>query len=211
MGGVVEDLDHLKRVYSSLKEFSVNLSYNLYSTYTSLKPFSVDDGKFIKKNDNEYLKLASIETFNTPNYRLVIDNDIKTMLLAPPEAIKTIPMSFDIAIASCEKIIPLNFDDNNRGYQFNFKKALDSEIISMTLIFNKRTFYLSRVVVFYKNVALNDPNVSSDPRLEIVYSDMSINLLIAQNYFDINRFVSYKSKEPTPINEYTNYSLYNAL
>lgn len=208
---VISDLENLKKVYSSLSEFSVAIEYNLYPTYTSLKPYSSDKGQFIKKGENDYLRIASVETYNTSKYRLVIDNESKTILIASPNLIKVIPMSFDIAVSSCEKILPIDFDKNVRGYLFHFKKDVKNEIVSITLLFNKKSYLLSRVVLFYKDVELNTEGVSNNPRVDIIYSAMSKKLEIAQNYFNIENFIFYGPNGPIAAKEYRDYTIFNTV
>jgi hypothetical protein len=205
--GVIEDLLAIKKVYANLYNYSVELTYNLYTERKSSVPYSSDKGTFVRNYENEYLKVADIENYNTPEFKLTIDNELKNILVFPPGKQKLSPVNFTIADKMCQYVRPIRINENLRGYFFSLNYLADEEIEGITLIFNVKSFFINKVLLFYRTNIQKIEDLGDRPKLEIIYSGYNTKPEISNNFFKLNRFVSGKGESISLTSWFNNYQV----
>jgi hypothetical protein len=204
--GVKEDMSAIQQKYESMKNYSMDMTYNLYSSFITMQIHSTEKGFFLHTVDNEYLKISNMENFTTPEYSLVIDNSGKVMLLRAAVKKSLSPINMDIGMEMVANVLPLEFEKGLRGYQFVFKTNVSIETDAITVIFDK-SYIITKIILFYRYTGLKDPDISPKPRLEIIYSNLQVNPKYDESIFEIGKYVKKVNNNAIPTDLYKSFQL----
>lgn len=168
------DLIQMMKVSRNQKNFSTEISYTLFQTYLSKVPYSNESGKLIRGDGMEYFQVSSAETFVSPSISLTVDNEIKTITLMDGRNLtELLPVSPEIVFSTCRSIRRLLRNDSQQGYMIFFKKGNNIEMSKMSVIFNKESFEISEITLYYSYPALQDYGIDTNPKMKILYSGFS--------------------------------------
>lgn len=202
-----DDFRQIAHAYETLEIWSVSIKYALFSTYSCLNPQVTEQGLYIKKGQCEYLKVASIENITSPTFGLMADNEARTLSVFTPAGKSLNPLNPELALRMCEKVTPVEAKDGSRGYYFLFRNDADPELAGISILFNDKTWLVTRVVMFYKSNLLNDRSLSDKPRMEITYQNYNLRPQLAEGFFTLKRYVKGMGEKMQGQQEYEGYSV----
>lgn len=212
---IKEKLKKVNDTYTSMNNFSMNVTYNLYPTYKSTVPSDIYKGYYKKVKTNIHSHLLGIETIQSEKIRIVIDSSDKLMLLANPvltSKVALVSFNLDSALALCSRV-ELKQDQADEDV---FKLLFDdeeSEFSSILICIDKKQNLIKKLTLFYNTaVPLNNEDENSakeKPRVDIIYSDVNTKATAAKNEFSESNYFSMLKGKYVPAKQYEKYKIIN--
>lgn len=209
-----QDILKINETYSSIKDLSMDITYTVFPSSKSKVALETHTGCFKQHGDMKYSRLKEVEAVHNNNYSLVIDNEDKLIVVANPAKsnMSEITMiDLDKSLSQCASIDFLGTIGSLSGYKLMFKQNVVSEYDAVELYFNKKSFFVEKLVIYYRQkVKLNeeDPNAVKDkPRLEIVFSNTNLKTIADITLFSEERFIEKKKGKYYPTSAYNSYQL----
>lgn len=209
-----QDILKINETYTSLEDLSMDITYTLFPSAKSKVPAETHAGCFKQHGIMKYSKVKDIEAVHNKNYSLVIDNDDKLIVVANPakfSASKITMLDLEKSLSLCSSVEFIGTTGNQSGYKLVFKQNAPSEYDAVELYFNKKTFLVEKLVMYYRQtIKLNeeDPNSAKDkPRLEIAFSNASLKKITDISFFLEEKFIEKKKGKYYTASAYNSYQL----
>lgn len=209
------DLNKVNLAYSQAKAISMNIEYNLFSSYTATTAYESSKGKFIRQNTSYYSELLGITTVQNTKHKITVSQAEKSLILSNPTPSNSnpSPVALDSILKICSNIKVVDLGEGKRIYQLSFStlEFFDYERIDIQLGSNQ---LIEKFVLYFRHAVVLDESdqrlKKEKPRLEITYSAITLNPEVDANLFSEKKYVVALGKngfQPTPA--YTTYQFYN--
>jgi hypothetical protein len=214
-----DDLAKINNAYLTVKEFSMDIDYKVYSDNSFAVPLETQHSFLYKKDDCQYTTWEDNLILVTSDYSILIDTTEREILVSKSEkfdAGRLTMLNFDSL--SKNKNITVNFEKVNAEvahYKIVFSNRVVSEYDEMDIYFNVKTFFLDKLGLLYRrSIPLKESDPKSKfvkPRLEIQFALMNLHPKFRPNLFSEKRFFKKENGKLEVSNEYKEYQLINHL
>lgn len=210
------DFARINQAYANSKKLKMDVSYALFSSYTSTTAFENEKGVFMKQNNSIYTELLGITSLSNSNVSLTIDANEKTMVVADPASKKaTMPgeVDLDTLLKICSSIECIDYEGNTKFYKLHFDKSSFFQYNAIDIYFDKQTNLLSKLVLYFRVETdldeTDNVHVKDRPRLEITYSSIDTAPVFEAGQFSESRYIRMSGKKITCTSSYASYHLIN--
>jgi hypothetical protein len=200
--------------YAKASTMSMQVQYNLFTDYTGTIPFESSAGKFIKQGNNYYSSLLGVTTIQNNKLKLSVSENEKTIIVSSPvtaEKAPSLPL-IDSMLARCSSSEVKLMENGDKNYILHFEKSAFSEFDRIEIEINADHF-VSRLRLFYRQaITLDETNSSlkkDKPRLEISYSSITTNPVIAADQFSEKSYISANGNKIALTASFATYRLLN--
>ncbi len=206
---VVRYLQKVNNAYSHATSLQFSIQYNVYSSASSVAPVETTRGMFYKKELSYAWIMDGQHVVQNKKYFITADKDNQSILVGNPvtRSAAFLPVALDslIQFASDYRMADKGSD---KEIQFTFKQGLDN-VSGIDLRINSASGFISRLVLYYNNFvdSESDPLVSSSPRLEMIFTEISAGHQIADTLFSEKPFFSVKEGKIVLANDFRDYFL----
>jgi hypothetical protein len=211
---VKQDLMKINEVYSTITNLSMEINYSVFSSAQSNVALETHTGIFKQHDGMFYSRLKEVESLHNKNCSVVIDNEDKMIVVANPtksDVSKITLIDMDKSLKTCSSVETIVSKGNQAGYKFVYKQNVVSEYDAIELYFNKKTFLIEKMVMYYRqkqNLKENEPDaIKEKPRLEIVFFNTNLKTVTDVSFFSEARFVEKRKGKYFPVNAYNQYQL----
>jgi len=138
----------------------------------------------------------------------VINNDVDFNNNLQDDLIK----NMENTLKYCSKIEFKEISKTSAEYIFNIAEA--SEYSMIKLVFNRKSYFIESLELFYANeqdIDYNKEGTKVKPRMLISYSDIKTNPVFDENTFSYLRFLKKKDGRLVCKEEYIGYTLFTQL
>ena len=199
----------------------MKVSYKLFPDYFATTPMTIELGDYKKQKKAVYYKLGSFETIQCDKYNLVVDHNQKSINVL--EVINNdvdfnnnlqddLIKNMENTLKYCSKIEFKEISKTSAEYIFNIAEA--SEYSMIKLVFNRKSYFIESLELFYANeqdIDYNKEGTKVKPRMLISYSDIKTNPVFDENTFSYLRFLKKKDGRLVCKEEYIGYTLFTQL
>lgn len=168
-------MGQIEQFYIAHPYIDQEVTYSLYSDFTSTIPYAIEKGVYIRSMEASYSQLASIESLTTKTLSIGVDHDEKVVMISNTISIPATDPSAIIRsqIPSGATVYVAYVSDR---YGEIVCQAEFGEIEEARIVYNLKTFQPLRILLTYRRtIQLSDeadsPFVS--PRMEIEYTRTS--------------------------------------
>ncbi|MDY8138482.1 hypothetical protein [Aquimarina sp. 2201CG5-10] len=190
-----EIINKVKQFYDTQLSYNIEVDYTLYEDYKSSKTMESYKGVIAKEQESFYTKIHQTETLITPSDFIKVNHEEKAMIYGVSEKEKQ------------QKIAGLNIEELLQNFQKAEIQEEDSlyriELTSTPITgspygtaileINKKDFSLIRQTLFFlQKVPLQTESGKqrlTNPRLEIVFNNFSIDNTTYRNNFELTSYV----------------------
>gem|GEM_PF-4764260 len=207
------DFTLVDKAYRSASSLSMQVAYNLYATHESAVLHSKQKGFYKKKGKLQLAEVAGVETLWKENMTVVCDKNNRLIVLANP--VKTINQAFQLDIDTLLKLCSkVSYDETaaQKKYRLEFAKTPYSEYTAIEVSINKSSWMVDKLVLFYRQARALDvskPQHKTQPRLEIVYSEVKKDIELSSEEFSENRYIETKRGKTVCADAYSAYRFVN--
>jgi hypothetical protein len=209
------DFRAVNAAYINTHQVQMDVTYTLFSGYTSTAAFETDRGVFMKQGNNTYSELLGIVSLSNSNATVTLDSNEQTIVVTdPPDKNHTDPslVNLDSILKLCSSVEYKELGELNY-YRLRFDGVTFFEYNAIEVYIDRKTNFLSRLTLYFRmEVDLDEEGdaCSKDkPRLEIVYSNINTAPQFAARQFSETKFIGIKGKTITASPAYSNYHLIN--
>jgi hypothetical protein len=201
------DITKINKAYTDLLSFSENITYTLYSDFTSLIPNSTEKGVLVKSGNNQYMKISSTEIITAENYQLVIESDNKIIMYGnkPAASKETNAVDLDKTLKLCNTVTLLEINGKDKGYKFEFAKGTFDEYAAVSVWFDTTNYLLSKITLYYNSTPEEYEGLTTKPRMDITYSDISVTVSLPSSTFAVETYLSEVNGTVMLNDKYQNY------
>jgi hypothetical protein len=211
-----EDIQKINDVFSSPNGISVDLTYNIYKSYTGSALLQTEKASVSKLGNLQLYSISGLYILNNEKYNIVINENDEMIMVN------------QAAIQNAKKMIPVDLDSGLKGFtSVEFKKISGNlfcyhlkpkgtEYQEVDIYFEPGTFITKKMVLFHR-AAMNLENTGNDetknkekPRLEIVFNSISTQKLDPYIFSETN-YVTVKGNDVHALPKYSHYRLINNL
>lgn len=191
-----EDFRKVNAAYSKHQSLSMNVTYTLYSNYSSTVAHDKQKGVYMRQGDKYYSRLLGVETMNNGKTIIVTDHNDKVMLVAdPPQTQKSpTPLDIDSMLATCGETKYSETKAGQKVYSMSFDKRKYLEYSKVDIYINSQTWLIDKIVLYYREQVSLDPDndnaLKEAPRVEITYSSVITNPAFDKEQFSENKFIA---------------------
>lgn len=210
-----EDFVRVNQVYEKNKQLFFQTEYRAFKSTEEDKPLHIEIGMFYRNNDLNYQKIGAIESIKTKDYYLMVDHEESRMAILNSVSFKNevqtpLEMLQEANLLDyCEVIA---FQKEEEGQTSYLIKPSISEYESIKIILNSKTFFIEKLILFYKNEQdLEDDGLLAKPRLEIIFKDINTNPDFPTEIFTYNNFLTRERGKLSCKSQYSHYTLENHL
>jgi hypothetical protein len=210
----VADFRKVNEAYTKATSLSMDISYKLFSNYSTASAYESSIGKYIKQNNNYYSELLGIVTMQNAKHKVTINEAQKSLILSNPQQANQSPspVMLDSMLKFCSKVESTDLGEGKKLYKLHFttKSGFEYERIDLEI---GSLWMLNRIVLYYRNaVVLNDADKSlqkEKPRLEIVYSAVNLHPTISSDQFSEKKYIVQSGKTFKAATAYASYRFLN--
>jgi hypothetical protein len=171
----VDIINSVNATYAKMTTIMVTSRFDLYANHTTTKVYETKTGVYRKKDGQSSYKIAGMEKFDSPKYRILANHDQK-MLMVQPNNTGTNPSDKPSLSMDTETAKILSNTDNatveDKGSYWIISilpKIGDTEKNSIWV--EKSSYLITKMVSYYRKAKNLDPNdkktTPEKPRLEI--------------------------------------------
>ncbi len=214
-----EDFEKINKAYAKHSTISMQVTYDLYRNKVDKTVLQSQQGEF-KRSGNLYCsRIGTVQTLDTEKYKLILDEEDKNITLlgkdnsTPEEAnrMDVFSMNFDRLLAMCSKVVFKAENESQNSYVLSFE---NDEYDEMKLVFNKKTFFLEKMLLFYsqaQNMEGEKEDLKEKPRLEITYSNIKLDVRFPENEFSYDKYLIKKDGKLVGKAGYKEYTINDQL
>lgn len=209
-----------KKVNDSFDQniFSVKMTYNFYKQSGDLKPDEIKQGMFCKNGETSYSNINGIESVRTKNSTISIQQEDKILVISNSvnkNSSSAVSLTPDSLLRFCSSILRTEVSTDLIKYELVFNNKVDLEFSKMDVIIDKKTFMLSKIVMYYPELEFPseenpDQMETLNPKMEVIYKnykniiDVNSALFLEANYVELVSPKKYKG-----VGKYSQYKIYN--
>lgn len=195
---------------------SVNMTYKFYKQFDDAKPNETKTGRYFKKGESSYSKIADIESIRTKNCIISIQPEEK-ILVVSNAAKKDASMSLspDSLLQYCSSINRTETTPGYVKYELVFSKTSNVEFDKIDVVIEKKSATLSKIAMYYRAQIIPSENEADkteylQPKFEVLYSGYSNNVSLDPSLFTEEHYVKLISaKTYKGVGKYISYKIYN--
>ena len=193
------DILRINDAYSKFSNMSMEITYKVFLNQTTTTPYEIETGSYKQNGNLRYSKLKQIESLQNNNYLVVVDNDVKRIVVGNPvkfNPAKITLLNLDSALSKCSAVNYITGNSEQGGYSMVFKSNIVSEFDKVELYFNKKTYIVEKITFFYRQkirLATEENAVADRPKLEISFSKFNFTKNEDVAFFSEKKFIE-KSK-----------------
>jgi hypothetical protein len=207
------DILRINDAYSKFTNMSMDITYRVFLNQTSTLPYETETGFYRQNGNLRYNKLKQIESLQNSNYLIVVDNELKRIVVGNPvkfDPAKITLLNLDSALSKCSSVNYINVNALQGGYSMIFKSTIVSEFEKVELYFNKKTYVVEKMVFFYRQkirLATEENAVAERPKLEISFSQFSFEKLEDATFFSEKKFIEKNKGNYIAASSYNGYKI----
>jgi hypothetical protein len=209
-----KDAENMNVFYEKHKKISSKIEYTMYENYTTNEIYQKELGYMEKSGKNTYMKLGEVETINTDDYTLVVDNENKSVSLLPKKtgfmpSNGSITASIDSIKKFCSSYAFNKESNKLNSYTFIMQKYYPS-YSKIKVFFNSSTFFSEKVILYCSEEDISKEGSHAKmakARLEVNYIETNLNPKFTESNCSYERYLIKSGKKYTLKPEYKNYSL----
>lgn len=203
------DVNKINQAYSNLKSISLSVAYKYYANYQTDKVKEVKTGTLKSQGHRVFSTIGNTEMIQDDKRALIIDKKNK-FITVNGNVNYTNPISqfgsIDSVLKFASSVKSVAPSETTRGYELQLEK---SEIASLTIIFNKKSYMIQKIIVKYKKDIL--AGLKEAPKVEIEYSNIKLNEPLPSDLFSTGKYVQYtSSRRLVPTKPYQNFIILNS-
>jgi hypothetical protein len=192
----------------------VQVDYVMYQDYTTSTVFQKSKAFFKKLNNSTYVQIENMESINTKDYSLVVDNENKSISLLPKKTtweqdIKNFTVNLEDIKLSCDKYYFNKEDDNSFSYTFEMKDEFP-EYEKIKVVFNSNSYCIEKIIMLYAESDISENNEApkmAKPRIEINYTKVDTKPGFKESDLTYEKFLIKTGSKYSLKPEYQKYSL----
>ncbi len=207
----VTDFVKVNETYKQ-ENLSMDIVYRMFDTYTGTEPAMQMKGYFHKREGAIHSVLMGIETLQNDQYKIVMDNTNKTMLLTAPDSLSkksTSGVNIQQALTVCTTVQYLE-KEQEKIYKLFFKKGF--EYNEMDIHIAGKSFFIRQLDLFFEapvNLKGEKEGPKAKPRAEISYSNVKKKPGGKPADFYTATYMTLQNKQPAPSKKYAGYKFLN--
>jgi hypothetical protein len=206
-----EDFSRIEKVYENAGALNIYANYLLYTGYSSGTLVEQQKSHFHMSGLTTYTRMGDIETVLSPNSTVIVDHSEKTIMLSPPSAKGKIKKKYgfniDSVLQKYKSVDYAKMSSNEAAYTLTFQTG---QFESIKMYFNTSSYFLTKVILYYRDAIDEKPFNGSRPRMEIQYDLTREESAEAEKYSEKKFFIIVKGKY-TLRPEYKKYRFFNSL
>lgn len=189
---VAADLKKVHTYYSANPNLSMDTYYLAFEEHNSTAPKEASYGSMVRTPTSYYTKMLRVETLNTKNMIIVVDNEEKSVVVGDQGKWVNEPMIIpvDSLLLICSDIEVLNNGPNERKYSLFFDDADFSEYDQIDFCIDTKNNRFTKLILYYNaamNITGNYYGEDRQPRLEVQFKNyrttiQNTGLLDQKNY-----------------------------
>jgi len=211
-----EDIKKVNESYVKHKDLSMGITYNVFAAYDDNVPMETSAGSYNQHGNARYNRLNEIESVQNSDFSLVIDHDEKMIVIGNPIKFnpgKIMLLDLDSALSMYSSVKYIDNNVSQKGYSMVFKPTAASEYDKVDMYFNAKTYLVERMVFYYRDkVQLKKTNQDAPeekPKLEIIFSKISVEPVSDFKFYSAGRFVDKKNGKYVGVGECSSYKVIN--
>lgn len=206
-----EDFSRIEKAYENAGALNIYISYLLYSGENSTTLVEQQKSQVCMGGSTTYTKMANIETILGPNSTVIVDHDEKTIMLSPPSAKGRIKKKYgfnlDSVLHKYKSVVYSKESTAEAAYTLTFSYG---QFQAIKMVFNTSSYFLTKVILYYREGIDEKPFNGARPRMEINYNLSREQSFEAEKYGEKKFFIINKGKY-TLKPEYSKYRFMNSL
>ncbi len=212
---IEEVFQKVKETYESKSKYAFNVKYELFKDHQTIEVTEFYTGKVIKDQGELYSKIKNTEFIQLNEAYLKINHDEKAMLYTEQALNEQTHQLVDLTafLSYFEKTsVSLNKDIyicelTSKNISLLPYSKVVTYINADDFTIKKQLLYLLNPSVFKES---NGKSVTSNPRLEITFSNFNSQNINSANTFSLLKYISISNNEIKPSNNLKAYQLINA-
>ncbi|WP_299254018.1 hypothetical protein [uncultured Aquimarina sp.] len=187
-------IQKVKDAYEKQSQYNVNVDYTLYDGYEGSSVLESYAGVMVRNNENFYSKIHHTESLQTEKHYVRINHDEKAVMFGMMKAKDKKMAGLNL------EILFQNFDSaiiKEKGSVYKIEMMAppvsQSPYGKAFLIINKNDYSIKKQTLFFSSkIPVKNPNGGerlTNPRLEVVFTNFSLNNDLYTGKFDISLYV----------------------
>lgn len=185
----------VKDHYETQAQYNVAVKYAMYDGYEGALVLETYDGVLVKNNNDFYSKIYNTESLQLASHFVKVNHDEKALLYGKVngESKKNNGLNLEILFQNFNKAI---VKEKEASYLIEMMapEISQSPYGKAILEINKSDYSLKKQVLFFSNTipvkTQNGGEKFTNPRLEVVFSNFSVNNDQYKSKFNLSSFVS---------------------
>lgn len=203
-----EELIRVVKANRELADFSVDLRYMLFPSYSTHLPYSDYSGQYARSGKDQYLQIGEMITVSAQKTKIIVEKETETMFLLDYAEESLISLSPGILVNTCSAILPMEgLGEQQHGYILFFRSDADPNIQAMSFVFNPSTYMIEKVSMFYRTESLKEYGYNTKPRIEIRYTNYHIPGNIPAKVFSPDMYYTTKGGNTIGTGEYAGFKI----
>ncbi len=220
-----KDLDQMRRQYEQIDAFELHLAYLAYEDHQSSKVQDQTEAVYIKKGNQYYTRVYSVETLVNERYVIALDHTEKLFMIdRRPKDGSKVEMNtdglgnvIDELAAKIEQGGPViarkEYAESPGGLATHTIWFNQGPYTKQEITYKKSSYLLQKNTVYFREEQeMEEGKPLTKPRLEMVYRKFDESPALSPDFFSEERFVSIVPNKSLKLKlKYTGYQVINHL
>lgn len=210
-----DDFARINQAYLRATQFAMNVTYRYYANHTSNRVLESSSGFIRRSGDRLASKQFGLEVVNTDWCKVSVDSESKAIFISDPDSLSrlnVVAVKIDSVLQLCRGVRYARVSDGQGRYTLQLPRP--SELESVEIYFNFRTFFIERLSLHYRPRMLpgsaGQDSVVEAPRIEVEYQGITLQPRFDQGTFSADRFVTVRDGNLAPVGEYADYQCFDS-
>jgi hypothetical protein len=207
------DISNVNKFYKESKSISMKMRYRVFADYTSSIAVEEYSGSYKSSGNYFFSEIMGIISVQDEKSQVAIHKDEKIIMLSKVDSIQKRSFSItqmDQLLKLYTKVVYAGEQSGNKVYTFTFDSK-KSDCSSMKVFIENESWYVTKIILYYndKNMYYAENKKHPNPRLEIIFTEVTANKNIPVSEFNTSRYVSLSNGTYSLASPYKNYRLIN--
>ncbi len=187
-----EDLIKVNNQFDE-ERYSLNVSYEVFKSYDNNNVFYSTNGKMYKNGIEHYQEIGELEIIRNKDYTLSVDHESRVIFILGAAYAEMGDQQEKVldpvknALKYCSKH---EFIDESNALAGYFLWPEGSEYEKLKFIFNKESFVLKEITLFFKETeGFEDSSTTIQPKMKIKIDDYNRTPDFPEHCFTYNNFL----------------------
>jgi hypothetical protein len=185
---VKSEIMKINQSYTKTKQYSMEVTYNVYNNYSSQKLFEQSKGYFIRSDNNYISDVLGVKTIQNDQYKLIIDSASNIILVAHPDQQfqNASTQVIDAAIKACSSV---KYTDDTKipSFKMFFKDEL-AEFSLIQIQYAKSDYFMRKLILFH-TMEVEIEGLKQRPRTEILYKNIKSSAKVDSETFSEKKYI----------------------
>lgn len=203
-----EALQGIGKFYNETESYRFNVYYASYKGHESVTPFEESNGYILKSGTKFYAEMLGVKTIQSDKYMVTIQPEGNQLIINNAQTSFNNGYNMDDLTKGLSKTtkIEKTILGNSTSYFIYYKEPSPTSYTEIAI--NKMGF-IEKISIYYSKKIdwENDEGktISSQPKLEIKYTNFQKNMTISSKEFDLSKYIEISQTEVKPSVHYKDY------